>query len=244
MKSLILYSQDSYISPYDFDSSVCKNLSYDKNVNVDVEFDRIINHLLSEVEYLNIIIPLCFGDILSDYLGLKLAVHIRTTITLNQNKNIFIYGFVGLNNLIQNDFFLVLKTTGVSLIDYNLFDIEEATKVSITQLEKFDLPKEIAKINLTIPTNYFDNHSIANLWGAFRVVEIAEIDIKRINNLNADDLKNIYFKWLQAKNFKLKTKIIEVEELNKEYLNEFRELQNRIKNAPIIDLSKFKKKRK
>lgn len=244
MKSLILYSQNSNISPYDFKSSVCKTLSYDKNVNVDIEFDRIITHLLSEEEYQNIIIPLCFGDILSDYLGLRLAVHIRTTVTINQNKNIFIYGFTGLNNLIHNDFFLILKTKGVSLIDYNLFDIEESTEVFITQLEKFDLPKEIAKINLNIPTNYFDNHSIANLWGAFRLLEIAEIDIQKIKALNIDDLKNIYFKWLHAKNNKPENKNDEVEEINKEYRNEFRELEKKIKNAPIIDLSKFKKNKR
>lgn len=242
MQSLILYPINSFVSPFDFKSSICESLQYDKNLNIDIEFDRIVNLFLSETEFKNIIIPLCFGDVLGDYLGLRLALHIRSTMTINQNKNIFIYGFEGLNNLLDNDFFSILKTKGVSLIDYNLFDIQKATEIDINNLDKYDLPKEIAKINLKIPTNHFDNHSIANLWGAFRLIEIAEIDIKQIDSLNSDDLKNIYFKWLHAKNYKSEIKNDEIEEINRDYNNEFQTLKDKIKNAPIIDLSKFKRK--
>ena len=244
MKSIILYPQNSIISPFDFESSECNILLYDKNINIDIEFDRLVNFFLSETEFKNIIIPLCFGDVLSDYLGLRLATHIRTTMTLNQNKNIFIYSFEGVGNLIENDFFLILKTKGVSLIDYNLFDIQKAAEVDKNYLEKSDLPNEIVKINLTIPTNHFDNHSIANLWGAFRLIEIAEININQITTLNPDDLKNIYFKWLQTKNHKSEIKNELVEEVNKEYSNELQALKDKIKNATIIDLSKFKRKLK
>ena len=242
MKSIIIYPQNSIISPYDFESSVCVNLQYDKNINIDIEFDRLVNVLFSETEYKNIIIPLCFGDVLSDYLGLRLAIHIRTTLTINQNKNIFIYGYEGICNLIENDFFLILKTKGIALIDYNLFDIQKASEIDINSLDRSDLSNEMAKINLNIPTNHFDNHSIANLWGAFRLIEIAEIDINQIETLNPDDLKNIYFKWLQTKNHKPEIKNELVEEINKEYSNEFQALKDKIKNAPIIDVSKFKRK--
>jgi hypothetical protein len=206
------------------------NLQYDKNINIDIEFDRLVNLFLSETEYKNIIIPLCFGDVLSDYLGLRLSVHIRTTLTINQNKNIFIYGYEGISNLIENDFFLILKTKGIALIDYNLFDIKKASEVDINFLDKRDLSNEMAKISLNIPTNHFDNHSIANLWGAFRLIEIAEININQIDTLNPDDLKNIYFKWLQTKNHKPEIKNELIEEINKEYSNEFQVLKDKIKN--------------
>jgi hypothetical protein len=242
MKSIILYPQNSIISPFDFETSECNILLYDKNINIDIEFDRLVNFFLSETEFKNIIIPLCFGDVLSDYLGLRLATHIRTTFTINQNKNIFIYSFEGVGNLIDNDFFLILKTKGVSLIDYNLFEIQKSAEVDKNYLDKSDLPNEIAKINLTIPTNHFDNHSIANLWGAFRLIEIAEIDIKQIESLNPDDLKNIYFKWLQSKNHKTEIKNDEVLETNRIYYNDFQSLKDKIKNALTIDLSKIPKK--
>lgn len=244
MKSIILYTQNSIISPFDFESSVCKSFQYDKNINIDIEFDRLVNLLFHETEYKNIIIPLCFGDVLSDYLGLRLSLHIRTTLTINQNKNIFIYGYEGICNMINNDFFLILNTKGIILIDYNLFDIQKAVEVDINYLDKRDLSNEMAKINLNIPTNHFDNHSIANLWGAFRLIEIAEININQIDSLNPDDLKNIYFKWLQTKNHKPEIKNELFEEMNKEYSNELQALKDKIKNAPIIDLSKFKRKLK
>lgn len=242
MKSIIIYPQNSIISPFDFETSVCKNLQYNKNINIDIEFDRLVNLFLSEIEYKNIIIPLCFGDVLSDYLGLRLSVHIRTTLTINQNKNIFIYGYEGIGNLIENDFFLILKTKGIKLIDYNLFDIQKASEVEIELLDNRDLSNEMAKINLNIPTNHFDNHSIANLWGAYRLIEISEININQIDTLNPDDLKNIYFKWLQTKNHKQEIKNDEVVETNRIYYNDFQSLKDKIKNAPTIDLSKIPKK--
>ena len=36
--------------------------------------------------------------------------------------------------------------------------------------------------------------------------------------------------------------ILKIEEINRDYNNEFQTLKDKIKNAPIIDLSKFKRK--
>jgi len=240
MQSLILYSNHSEISPFDFKSSICETIIYDKNINIDLEFDRLVNLHLTQKEYQNLIIPLCFGNILSDYLGLRLAVHVRTTSNINQNKNIYIYGFEGINNLINNEFFSILKTKGIALINYSLLDIKQATEDNSCELNRNNLSNEISKINLSIPLNYFDNHSIANLWGAFRLVKSANIDINLIDSLNPDDLKNIYFKWLQTKN---DTIIIDhdMSRISKEYRNDLNNLKDKISKAPIIDLSNLKK---
>lgn len=242
MQSLILHSNHSMISPFDFKSSICESIIYDKNTNIDLEFDRLVNLYLNQKEYRNLIIPLCFGDILSDYLGLRLALHIRTTSNVNQNKNIYIYGFEGINKLINNEFFSILKTKGTYLINYSLLDIKQATESDISELNINDLSNEISKINLSVPLNYFDNHSIANLWGAFRLAKSANIDVKLINSLNPDDLKNIYFKWLQTKNDNIEIKNDEFAKISKKYSEEFQIIKEQLKKPKFIDLSKIKKK--
>ncbi|GIQ57111.1 hypothetical protein Flavo103_02470 [Flavobacterium collinsii] len=240
MQSLILYSNHSEISPFDFKSSICETIIYDKNINIDLEFDRLVNLHLIQKEYQNLIIPLCFGDILSDYLGLRLALHIRTTPNVNQNKNIHIYGFEGINKLINNEFFSILKTKGTTLINYSLLDIKQATESNICELNRNELSSEISKINLSVPLNHFDNHSIANLWGAFRLVKSANIDIELIDSLNPDDLKNIYFKWLQTKNDNIEIKNDDFVNISEKYSKEFKKIKEQLKNPKFIDLSKIK----
>ncbi len=52
----------------------------------DSELTEIVLNLLKENEYDNIFLPLCFGQTLSDFNGLRLATHIRCTPTKNQLK--------------------------------------------------------------------------------------------------------------------------------------------------------------
>lgn len=55
----------------------------------DEDLDSYIREWFCESEYDALYIPLCFGKILSDYNGLRLATHIRCTKSINQNKPIY-----------------------------------------------------------------------------------------------------------------------------------------------------------
>ncbi|MBK7695399.1 MAG: hypothetical protein IPI30_14055 [Saprospiraceae bacterium] len=85
----------------------------------DFELTEIVLNLLNEKEYDNIFLPLCFGQTLSDYNGLRLATHIRCTPTKNQLKRIFIYGFVGIDYLLEHEYFNILKTKNIQLVSYS-----------------------------------------------------------------------------------------------------------------------------
>ena len=76
-----------------------------------------------EKEYMNILIPACFGGVLSDFLGLRFATHIRCTLGINQTANILLYSFTGVQDYFSNECFNILKTNGVNLIDYNIQSI-------------------------------------------------------------------------------------------------------------------------
>jgi hypothetical protein len=64
------------------------------------------------------------------------------------------------------------------------------------------LSQEMSKLKLNIPANLFDNHSIANIWGMYRLLELDGIQFENIETLKnkRNSLNNVYFKWLMAKN--------------------------------------------
>lgn len=165
----------------------------------DGKFSEKLNEWLSEKEYDNIFLPLCFGPTLSDYNGLRLATHIRCTSTKNQLKRIFIYGFVGLDYLIDHEYFNILKTKNVELVPYSKKAIELAAKKAFEPLLPEELPKEIQKLKLDPPLNYFDSHSIANEWAInlwARTIGCDETD--ELTNVFQNVKTNLYFKYLNT----------------------------------------------
>jgi hypothetical protein len=167
----------------------------------DEKFSEKLNEWLSEKEYDNIFLPLCSGPTLSDYNGLRLATHIRCTSTKNQLKRIFIYGFVGLDYLVDHEYFNILKTKNVELVPYSKKAFELAAKKAFEPLLPEELPKEIQKLKLDPPLNYTDSHSIANEWAIHQWAKTIGCDetdelTKIFKNVEA----NLYFKYLRTIN--------------------------------------------
>jgi hypothetical protein len=171
--------------------------------NKDASDERIsekINVWLNEGVYDNIFIPLCFGNTLSDYNGLRLACHIRCTPSKNQTTRIFIYGVVCADYLLHHDYFNILKTKSTSLISFSKKAIREAALKPQEHFSKEELPGELAKLKLEVPQNYYDNHAVANEWGLYQMARNANIDIKEIEEFDVEKINSLYFKWLIAKN--------------------------------------------
>lgn len=164
----------------------------------DEDFSEKILEWLNDVQYDNIFVPLCFGNTLSDFNGLRLATHIRCTRTLNQTKPIFIYGFVGIEYLLENEYFNILKTKNVFLIPFSKKAIGEAAEKTLPPFLIEDLPKEITKLKLDVPKNYTDNHSIANEWAIFRWAKTVDTENDAIESLTHKINSNLYFKYLQT----------------------------------------------
>lgn len=165
----------------------------------DEALHEIVKESLSRIEYDNIFLPLCFGPTLSDYNGLRLATHIRCTPTKNQLKRIFIYGFVGLEYLIDHEYFNILKTKNVELVLYSKKAFKEAAKKSFEPLEPEELSKEIQKLKLDPPSNYADSHSIANEWAIYRWSKALQLETESIQRIEASIGSNLYYKFLKCK---------------------------------------------
>jgi flavodoxin len=168
----------------------------------DDKFNEKIYEWLNDTKYDNIFLPLCIGNILSDYSGLRLATHIRCTLSLNQLSRIYIYGFVGIEYLVQNEYFNILKTRNIHLLPFSKKAFFDAVNIQEESITIDQLPNEMKKLKLDVPSNYFDSHSIGNIWGMYRLLELEDIDFKSIISLNNErnNLNNLYFKYLQTIN--------------------------------------------
>ncbi|NRS87788.1 CheY-like chemotaxis protein [Flavobacterium sp. 7E] len=199
--SIIFYDATTkLINPYDevFNSKKLVEIFIDYDKSIDEVLTNIINYNLVNEEYTNIILPACFGKVLADFLGLRLAIHIRCTPAINQYKNIFLYSFTGLKDYFSSESFNILKTQGVFLIDYDVNTIINKTLEEDTYLHKEKLISEVKKLDLQIPLNYEDNHSIANEWAIYKwsqTIDANDQDIEKIESKLENDL---YFKYLKT----------------------------------------------
>ena len=197
-KNLLFLTSENYIdNPFEDAPEVTLYEDEEKGDFSDNRLHTIVREELDGDKYDNIFIPLCFGNSLSDYNGLRLAAHIRCTKTINQLSNIYIYAFVGYKDLLEHPCFNILKTKNVFLIDYSKEAIQEADKNTISSLKEDELTKEIQKLELTSPK---DNHTVANEWGIYQIVCNAGIKIEDITDFDKNKINSLYFKWLIAKN--------------------------------------------
>jgi len=203
----------------------------------DLDIHNLIMSNLNDQEYDKIFIPLCFGYSLSDFNGLRLAAHIRCTSSINQCKPIFIYSFIKLEEIINHDYFNVLKTENVKLIDYSIEAFNEAIISKSTSLNFNKLSFEMSKLDLQVPKDYEDNHSVANEWGVYQMARNANIDISDVTGFDRDKLTSLYFKWLITKN----RLDLPISSDQKKAQKSYAELLPGIKVLGKIDLSKFTK---
>ncbi len=170
---------------------------FSKDTITDANLQALVTKCFSEERYDCIFLPLCFGDSLSDYLGLRLAMLIKFSNTPNKYVPIIIYGEVNIFELQNNDCFDILKMTGVYLSSSAprlLVDVSKKAVPISAELYR----KELEKIHLPIPSNIGDNHSIANRWGVYRWSKVLDDTDEIIEKISIEIPNSLYFKYLAA----------------------------------------------
>lgn len=162
----------------------------------DIDLDRLVREWFLNEQYDIIYIPLCFGSILSDFMGLRLAMHIRLTHTKNDTTPIFIYGEARIEELTNHYCFDVLKLPKSYLIDCSKHSFLESLKMHFNALPQ----KLINALDLKIPSNLADNHNVANKWAIFRWIKMIQWN-DNVPPFLLDDnfLKSLYFKYLTSR---------------------------------------------
>ena len=202
MANCLLRASDSLVRPSNFEGDlIIEDIFLKQGELIDVAFDRLVKEKLAK-PYVNIFIPLSIGKIYTDFSGLRLALHIRTTEnSANQLANIILYGAFTQEELPkEHEFLSILLTKGVFLADYSIDGIKPHILKKERILVKENLNKALQKVPLKVPEHYFDSHSIANIWGLFRLLDVAGVDYNTIESIKqqTDKLSGIYFKWLLA----------------------------------------------
>lgn len=161
----------------------------------DTDLDDLVHQWFDETHYDAIYIPLSFGNTLSDFIGLRLAMHIRLTPSINDKTPIFIYGVAAYEEIIQNECLDILKTSSVHLIGCD----NESFLNSLQIERREDDANFINKIHLNLPSNLGDNHSVANKWAISRWVEMIKWDVEMPQIFDGEFSKSLYFKYLGAR---------------------------------------------
>ena len=169
----------------------------------DCDYDCADNDLVKLVEeqaycqYDAIYIPLCMGETLSDFLGLRLAMFFRLSDTANKYAHIFIYGVVNFSSFLKNECSEVLKMPGVNYIFADAKSLINSTQL-IRKIKKDEYRIGLKCIHLNIPTNIGDNHSIANKWSIYRwSLALGDSD-DAIEKNNDNIYSSLYFRYLSA----------------------------------------------
>ena len=143
---------------------------------------------------------MCFGETLSDFLGLRLAMLIRFTKTKNKLTPIIIYGEADYQDIITNECFDILKMPGVYYVHS---DYPSLTSVAqfLCDISESEYNTGLSNIHLNIPSDIGDNHSVANKWAIHRWAHALNIYEEKDFNSNEDKVTNsLYFKFLNSIN--------------------------------------------
>jgi hypothetical protein len=192
------------------------------NVDLDDLLESYVVENLNLEEYKHIFIPLTFGQANIDFLGLRLATHIRCTLGKNQGSSIYLYGVESVESLLDQELFHILSTRNIGLIDYSLKALLKSNSADSIKLSKRAIREELGKLKLNPPMSLYDNHSVANIWGMYRLLSLQGIQPADIKSLNSQIVKlsNIYFKWLVAKSIPDELPPEDVTELRQTYKRE------------------------
>lgn len=186
----------------EFKSNFTKYVEIDvsQKENIDTFLSQFVQQHLSN-HFCNIFIPISFGEILSDFLGLRLALHIRTSKHECQNSNIFIYSSGTVDEIQKySELYKILFTKGIELIPLDKFSILKNINRPVILKNDEERILELKKINLSVPKSFYDSHSIANIWGATQLMNTMGLTPENVPSLDFEKLNHIYFKWLSSIN--------------------------------------------
>ena len=174
-------------------------ISYDEESIINRVSDELLHKQVikwcTEKKYDQIFIPLCFGETLSDFNGLRLATHIRCTETINQCSNIFIYSFTNIINAIESEFFNVLKLKNIGIVEYSKKRFSSIASKTNEPLKKIELPAEIGMLQLRNPNVIASNHSIKNELAIAHWINALEMNKASLGKIFEQIEHDIYYKY-------------------------------------------------
>lgn len=203
--------------------------------DMDRYLDEFVRNLFSEFSFDKIFIPASFGPVFTDYLGFRLAYHIRLTQALGTKRfiPIVIYSSSPFEDIFHCTTLVeILRTTGTYLIDLDKEMIADYSSRNLSCItSEFELITQFQGLKVELPKSYYDSHSIANEWGVYQLDMISGTN--QLSEKENPKFLSLYFKWLRV-----------VSSPNRKRDDNISQEENRIKvqikTVGKIDLSKIK----
>lgn len=181
-------------------------IPFSGNVDADDGFDfdcddsslcSTIDEDLANQKYDCIFVPLCFGETLYDFLGLRFAMLIRFLQTKNRLTPIIIYGEAEYAEMINNECFDILKMPGIKYVHSDFASLQNSVSGLRDTLES-EYKLGLQNIHLKIPSDIGDNHDVSNKWAIYRWATALGADDDDIEKNNDKVLNNLYFRYLMS----------------------------------------------
>jgi DNA-binding NarL/FixJ family response regulator len=210
MKKLLIHSNNTSfnnIELFPTSEQFVFDVDFDKDVDFYINDILSVGNLKQKLEDCDIVfIKVSLSKNYLEYLGLRLAYHIRLTKSLGEKANIPIviiaeesYQYLGLTFPEPS----ILFTKGIYLIKESLNDYLRILKsykdLIIKPLD--DFPSFLSSITINPPANYLSHHSIANEWSILRWAKVLGIstDKDALYDLHSNIEGLLYYKYLHAK---------------------------------------------
>ena len=213
--------------------------SFDNHHSIDIFLDDFVNKSCNDHLYDLIFVPASFGNIFTNFFGVNLLWHIRFTRNLKDNRFVPIIFYTS-NNFYDianfNSLYEILMTKNTFISSPFHSDLLAFLNKIPKKLTEVEFKSEVVdKLHLDIPKSYFDNHSIANEWGVYRLNEVAETNLEEIKN--REFLKKIYFKWLISKSKKIPNLLVDKKNKKEEKVRDYLHKLEDPKKLGKIDLN-------
>ena len=210
MKKLLIHSNNTSFSNtelFQLSEQFVFDVDFDKDVDFYINDNLTEGNLKQKLENCDIVlIKVSLSKNYLEYLGLRLAYHIRLTKSLGHKANIPIviiaeesFQYLGLTYPEPS----ILFTKGIYLIKESLDDYYRTLKWfndrRIKPLDDFS--SFVSSITINPPANYLSHHSIANEWSILRWAKVLGISTEReaLKDVRSNIESLLYYKYLQAK---------------------------------------------
>ena len=210
MKKLLIHSNNTSFNNtelFPLAEQFVFDVDFDKDVDFYINENLTDGGLKQKLEKCDIVfIKVSLSKNYLEYLGLRLAYHIRLTNNIGTKAYmpiVFIaeesFQYLGLTHPEPSIFF----TKGIYLIKESLDDYKKTLKWFIDGRIKplDDFSSFVNSIIINPPANYLSHHSIANEWSILRWAKVLGIatEIEALKEVRISIESLLYYKFLQAK---------------------------------------------
>jgi CheY-like chemotaxis protein len=210
MNKLLIHSNNTSFSRLEY-FQIAEQFVFDLDFDTEIDFyiDKILTGRELGQKILSadvLFIKVALSKNYLEYLGIRLAYHIRLTKSLGEKRKIPIVLIA--EESIQ---FLGITCSEPSILLTNgIYFIEETHKDFIKVINWYnsgnvkeidDWNNFLRKINIKQPLNYLSAHSISNEWSILRwskIIGVSDLD-PNIQNIRHNIESLLYYKFLQAK---------------------------------------------